>query len=160
MRAAAAAGTGRIVAVMARCDGADGLALAVRSGESTVDIGVRFALDPALPAPTVGFGMENAAGMAITSASTRDDGVTVARDAAGMGEVWLRLPALPLLKGDYRVAVFLACERAVHVYDWVPNAVTLAVSQQDLTQGVVSLPRSWSQGAPEAAEAPAVTGGG
>ena len=53
-------------------------------------------------------------------------------------------PHLPLLKGEYFINVFLACERGVYYYDTVLYAVELEVSQDGLEQGVVTLPHHWT----------------
>ena len=51
---------------------------------------------------------------------------------------------LPLLKGDYFINVFLACERGLHYYESALYAIDLEVTQDGLEQGVVTLRHDWS----------------
>ncbi len=126
-----------------------GRELAIHSGRTTLELHVCFASDPALPCPSVGVGIAHASGTVVASAGSVLDGVVLQRDAAGMGEAWLTLPALPLLQGDYSVTVILACERGLHPYEIVERALVLRVVQSSLEQGLVSLPHTWRRtGAP------------
>lgn len=56
----------------------------------------------------------------------------------------MRFSALPLLKGSYFVTVILLSEDGVHPYDMAKHCITLRVSQDGLTQGVVALPHQWN----------------
>ena len=142
-------GTAVITSITARADGVMGRELAIHSGRTTLELHVCFASDPALPCPSVGVGIAHASGTVVASAGSVLDGVVLQRDAAGMGEAWLTLPALPLLQGDYSVTVILACERGLHPYEIVERALVLRVVQSSLEQGLVSLPHTWRRtGAP------------
>jgi lipopolysaccharide transport system ATP-binding protein len=138
-------GTAVITAITARADGVAGRELAVHSGRTTLELHVGFASDPALPCPSVGIGIAHASGTVVASAGSVLDGVELQRDAAGAGEAWLTLPALPLLQGDYTVTVILACERGLHPYEIVERAITLRVVQSGLEQGLVTLPHVWQR---------------
>ena len=137
---------GRLLRVEGRSDGASGTVLAARSEESTVSVTVAYEIDPTLPPPSVALGIANAAGITVASASTANDDFKVPVDAGGRGEVTVSFPRLPLLKGDYSVTVFLACENAIHVYDFAERVVTLHVTQKGAVQGVVALPHAWRAG--------------
>lgn len=137
---------GRLLRVEGRSDGASGTVLAARSEQSTVSVTVAYEIDPTLPPPSVALGIANAAGITIASAGTAHDGFKVPVDAAGRGEVTVSFPRLPLLKGDYSVTVFLACENAIHVYDFAERALALHVTQQGTIQGVAALPHAWRAG--------------
>ncbi len=138
---------GRLLKVEGRTDDASsGTVLAARSEESTVSITVVFEIDPNLPPPSVALGIANAAGATVASASTANDGYNVPVNAAGQGVVTVTFPRLPLLKGDYSVTVFLACENAIHVYDFAERAIALRVTQQGMAQGVTALPHTWRDG--------------
>ena len=142
---AAAPGTGRIVRIKAQADGgAEGSELAVRSGETNVDIHIGFVIDPDLPVPSVAVGISDASGLTVASAGSHNDGVSLRMDAQGRGQVSLRLERLPLLKGLYTVTCFLASEDALHIYDQVLHAITLNVTQRGFEQGLVSLPHRWT----------------
>ncbi len=124
-------------------DGQSGTELAVHSGRTTVSLRVCFASDPTLPAPTVAFGIGHLSGITVSSGLSVQTGPAFTRDERGFGCALLNLPTVPLLRGDYHVSVFLACERALHVYEQVERAVTLRVSQRGLEQGLFTLPHDW-----------------
>ncbi|MEF3168546.1 MAG: ABC transporter ATP-binding protein [Deltaproteobacteria bacterium] len=134
---------GRIISVQGACDGKWGRQLHAISRKSTISFAVEFALDPSLPPPTVAVAIENAAGILVTSASTANEGLTVAMGKNGRGHAAIVFPEIPLLKGEYRASLFLACENGLHVYDHAPHAVTIIVTQEDIAQGIVDLPHRW-----------------
>lgn len=142
----AVVGSGRIVAVEGECDGVCGRHLQAVSQKSTLKVTVKFSADPALPPPNVALGIENAAGIGVSSVISLDDPAAVLRDARGHGQASVVFPALALLKGEYRFSAFLTCERGVHVYDVAPQCLTLVVSQTGLLQGMAVLPHRWTSG--------------
>ncbi len=138
-----AEGTARILGISGRSDGIEGRQLYPVSRRSTLEISVTFASDPRLPCPSVALGIENDAGIGVSSAIAYGDSGTVSRQADGHGQATVVFPRLPLLKGRYHVTVFLACERGLHVYDAAPRCLTLEVRQEDVLQGLVALPHHW-----------------
>lgn len=138
-----ARGTGRITRICASADGATGRELALRSGESDLQVTIEYAVDPALPSPSVALGISNSSGLTVASATSRNDGVLLTRDAAGIGTVTITFTKLPLLKGTYSLTFFLACENAVHLYDQVDHWLVLNVNQRGIEQGLVALPHEW-----------------
>lgn len=140
---ATAAGTTRFTQIDAQVDGQRQFPLAVHSRASCIEIEIGFASDPALPCPTVAWGLENEAGIGISSGISLAAPEAVTRQPDGAGGVRLRLPQLPLLKGRYYLTLFLVCERGLHVYDTAPRCLTLEVSQNDHLQGLVALPHEW-----------------
>lgn len=141
--AAAPSSSGRIIGVHGRCGDECGTRLHVKSLMSTVSVTVEFMLDPLLPRPTVALGIENAAGVAVSSVISTGNGMAVVVDANGKGQATVVFPHLPLMKGEYRIAAFLACEKGLHVYDWAAQCLTLEVSQDGAAQGIVELPHEW-----------------
>jgi len=142
----APANTARITGLAVRADGRAGTRLKLRSRESTLEVTVRFASDPALPAPSIGIGIIQASGFVVASAGSFNDSFEIARDAAGNGEATLVFPSLPLLKGEYTLNLYLLCERGLHMYDYALCYAALEVTQPDLEQGLVSLPHRWRNG--------------
>lgn len=65
------------------------------------------------------------------------------RDGDGKGKVIIVFPSLPLLRGDYYLDVYLACENAIRILDSVLNAAEFHVTQRGIEQGVVNLPHTW-----------------
>lgn len=140
----APAGTAAVSRIEAFADGLGGRELAIQSGRTTFLLRVHFASDPALPCPSLAVGFSHINGVAVSSSGSVNDGVELTRDAAGNGSVELTYERLPLMKGDYSVSVFLACERGLHVYEAIEHAVMLRVVQSDLEQGLVKMPHRWA----------------
>lgn len=134
-------------------DGQRGTELAIRSAATTLDIRVRFASDPALPAPTVAFGIGHLSGITLTSGLSTQAAKPFRRDAQGSGCAILELPDLPLLRGDYHISIVLACERGLHVYELIERAITLRVTQTGLEQGLFQIPHAWRDGSVPTADA-------
>lgn len=139
----APAGSGRILKVSASAGGLTGNKLEVKSKTSTLELTVAYAIDPSLAAPTVALAISSEAGMMVASVSTHNDGIQTQVAADGQGQVTVRFEQIPLLKGRYFVSAYLACERAIHVYDSVESCIELVVEQKGVEQGVVTLPREW-----------------
>lgn len=140
-----AQGTARITRVVARSEGVEGRIVPVVSRTSDVSITVEFVSDPQLPCPSVALGIDTEAGVGVSSAVAMPEQQAVWRGADGRGRATVVFPAMPLLKGRYRVHVYLACEQALHVYDTALDCVTLEVSQGDALQGLVALPHYWER---------------
>lgn len=141
--APAAAGTARIDSVSGKVGGQEGRELAVVSGVSDLEVTVRYSIDPALPQPSVAIGFADANSQTISSILSTNDGITLKTDAEGHGEVTICVPKIPLLKGRYTITAFLACEKALHLYQMVERSLTLNVTQKGLEQGVVQLAHHW-----------------
>jgi lipopolysaccharide transport system ATP-binding protein len=136
-------GSGRIVKVTASSDGVSSAQLNLRSSESDLRIDIDFSADPALPVPSVALGISDSNGLTVASATSHNDGVTLARDAQGHGRATIVFPKFPLLKGQYTVTCFLATEDGIHVYEQVDRCIVLNVSQKGLEQGLVALEHEW-----------------
>ncbi|MBI5612844.1 MAG: ABC transporter ATP-binding protein [Gammaproteobacteria bacterium] len=138
-------GTARLTGVVATVGGKNGSPLELETGRSDLQITTCFDSDPALPCPSVALAFLGEDQRIVTSAGTHNDGLTLARDPLGRGEVSVIFSKFPLLKGNYWLSVYLLGEDGVHVYDQAFAAVELRVSQRGLEQGLVSLPRRWLQ---------------
>lgn len=141
--ASAPSDSGRITKVLAHTEDQTGAKLNLQTQKDTLTLTVEFILDPKLPQPTVAFSFETAAGITVSSVISSDQKGSVIINDDGVGHATVVFPQLALLKGEYRVAVFLACERGIHVYDWAAQSITLNVTQSNTLQGVVVLPHSW-----------------
>ncbi|WP_447553433.1 ABC transporter ATP-binding protein [Vreelandella sp. EE22] len=120
------------------------------SGESTLEIEIAFASDPALPCPGVAVTISTTSGQIVTSSGSWEEGVTLSRNANGEGRIAIGFPALALLKGEYHVGAYLFCERGLHSYEWVDPISGFHVTQQSVARGVVRLPHQWQALAPGA----------
>jgi len=140
-----AEGTARITEATVSIDGVSGRQLDAISRQSELCVTVAFASDLGLLTPSVGLMIVSGDGQAITSAGTQHDGLIIQRDTQGQAKVRVRFAQLALLKGEYRVDVYLLCENAIHVYDKAEAVAVFKVRQHGLEQGVVSLPRQWTQ---------------
>lgn len=141
---AAPEGSARITRIEALADGVAGRELAIHSGATDLEIRIAFASDPKLPCPTAAIGVQHASGVVATSAGSVLTGAPFERGPDGSGVAVLRIPAVPLLQGDYHVTVILACERGLHPYEIVEQAIRLRVVQSHLLQGLVTMPHAWS----------------
>ncbi|MBH9578016.1 ABC transporter ATP-binding protein [Inhella proteolytica] len=137
-------GEGRILSLQARAGQQVGRHLKLHSGREDLVLDVAFQVDPALPAPSVLMALATRAGTLVASAGTHNDGLVLERDARGNGRVSLTLPKLPLLKGEYVIDIYLACERGLHYYATAPSAFELQMTQDGLEQGVVNLGHRWA----------------
>jgi lipopolysaccharide transport system ATP-binding protein len=134
--------TGRIVAIEAWTDdGQQGRELAIHSQTTSLFVRVRFASNPELPAPRVGFGLGHISGITLSSGLCQPN---LVRDVQGRGEVTLHFPKLPLLQGDYFLTLILGCERGLHVYDMAERMVLLRVNQSGLEKGWMLVPHEWN----------------
>lgn len=134
----------RLLSVEASADGVIGKVLTLKAGASTLKVDVAFQCDPALPAPTVAYGLESISGTLVSSGSTLFDGQSSGVSAGGLGHVSLFFPHLPLMRGRYRLTIFLGCERCIHIYDHALYCVELDVMHDGLEQGLVFLPHAWN----------------
>ncbi|WNL43441.1 ABC transporter ATP-binding protein [Halomonas sp. PAMB 3264] len=146
-RRAAPQGSARLLSTQVRIDGKtpDARYPAV-SGESTLDIEIAFASDPALACPGVAVTLSTPAGQIVTSSGSWEEGVTPERNEHGEGRIAIRFEALALLKGEYHVGAYLFCERGLHSYEWVDPVSSFHVTQSSVARGVVRLPHQWQAG--------------
>jgi len=130
----------RITGIDLRVDGEhDKIA---RSGESTVEITIDFAVE-AGECPSVAVAFFTQDGRCVSSAGTVNDGIGEIAAQSGNARVTAVFDRLPLLRGEYTVAVWLLCERALFTNEAVEQAGRLVVTQCGLEQGLVSLPHRW-----------------
>ena len=137
-------GEARLTKVQVSVDGVTGKFRKARSAQSELRVCVEFRIAPDLPPPTVVFALETLGGQLVTSTSTFFDDIQVDVDAQSCGKASLCYPSLPLMKGSYRVSIFLACERVIHVYDHAAYCVEIEVEDTGLEQGLVFLPHVWN----------------
>jgi lipopolysaccharide transport system ATP-binding protein len=117
--------------------------LALQSSQSTLSIKISFVADLSLDVPSIYVTIVTKNETHIASAGSKNDGVALTRAADGSGAAVLVFPKIPLLKGEYYINVYLACEQALHVYDHFQHAEKLYVTQSGLERGFVSLPHRW-----------------
>ena len=118
--------------------------------ESDLRIQVDFSSDPDLPLPTLVFEILSESGETVSSGGTLFDRISLERDATGQGTVELLFSKLPLMRGRYRLSLYLTCERMIHVYDQALACLTFLVQQPNIEKGIVFVPHSW-QNSPKSA---------
>lgn len=138
-----AKGYARLETVTVEIDGIPCNTAIAMSGQSTMQVDVKFATDPSLPCPTVAVTLHSMDGRVITSAASWEDRIIPQLTQEGIGEVKLLFEQLPLLKGEYLVSVYLLCEQGIHLYDSVYGATKLQVQQQNRLQGFFMIPHQW-----------------
>ena len=138
-----AKGYARLETVTVEIDGIPCNTAIAKSGQSTMQVDVKFATDPSLPCPTVAVTLHSMDGRVITSAASWEDRIIPRLLPEGIGEIKLLFEQLPLLKGEYLVSVYLLCEQGIHLYDSVYGATKLQVQQQNRLQGFFMIPHQW-----------------
>ena len=141
--ATAVPGYARFTRIEIAVGGKPGRQLVARSGADSLAVSVAFDSDPLLPPPVVGVMLDYGTLLAMTSETSRADGLTIERDALGRGEATITFPRLALRKGEYLIGVYLGCENALHVYDSAPAFATLTVESVRPEPGLVDLAHSW-----------------
>lgn len=138
-----AKGYARLETVVVEIDGAPCAVAVAESGQSAIQVDVKFSTDPSLPCPTVAVTLHSMDGRVITSAASWEDSIIPRLTPEGIGEIKLLFEQLPLLKGEYLVSVYLLCEQGIHLYDSVYGATKLQVQQQNRLQGFFMIPHQW-----------------
>jgi lipopolysaccharide transport system ATP-binding protein len=134
---------GRITHVETHTEDQTGDQLTLQSGKSDLIIDVDFLYKPTLPPPTVAVGIVRKDGLLVSSASTDNDKQIIPSHPEGKGSARIVFQQVPLLKGNYMVNVYLACENALHLYDQAEGIASLTVSQKGVEQGVVTISHKW-----------------
>ncbi len=140
-------GHARLLEVVVTVDGVTGRTFQVGAGISDVVINVRFQSDPDLPVPAVAFGIETLTGSPVSMGSSGFDAIAISLDENSRGEVCLKFPKIPLMRGRYRLTIYLTCERTLHLYDQALYCSEFEVVHHGIEQGVVFLPHAWNHGA-------------
>ncbi len=82
----------------------------------------------------------------VASCSTANDGLTLMTDAHGAGQATIIFNPILLLRGVYRVRVWLLDAQGLFLHEEVAEAGRITVEQSGLEQGLVSLPHEWELG--------------
>lgn len=138
------AGQARILKIEASSGAQRGNRLTLRSRQDELRVQVDFCFDEDLQLPSVSFGLETAAGVAVSSGGTLFDQVQPIKTSPGRATATLRFPCLPLMKGNYRLTIFLGCERAIHLYDQALYCVDIKMEHEGNEQGLCFLPHCWN----------------
>jgi lipopolysaccharide transport system ATP-binding protein len=134
---------GRIAHVETHTENQIGEQLTLQSGKSDLIIDIDFLYNPTLPPPTVAIGIVRKDGLLVSSASTENDKQIIPSHPEGKGSARIVFQQVPLLKGNYMVNVYLACEKALHLYDQAEGIASLTVLQKGVEQGVVTISHQW-----------------
>jgi len=140
-------GHARLSHIEVSLDGITDRVLYGRPGENNLSIRLQFESDPNLPTPTVGATIDYGTLVTVACAVSCFENIVIERDEHGRGEVTLEFPNLPLRKGEYRVAVYLASEDAIHIYDNAQDVATIKIEDTLPSPGLVNLPCRWQTSA-------------
>lgn len=130
---------GRLKSVRVTVDGVVG-GVAV-SGRSTVAVEFEYVVSEGVPSVALAF--HSLDGRCVASTGSVNDGVSLAVADNGYGRARCVFERLPLLRGEYSIAAWLLCDRALFVHEGVQEVCRLKVEHDGLEQGVVSLPHRW-----------------
>lgn len=140
---AAPEGHARFSHIEVSLDGKTGQILHGRPGQNKLSINVQFQSDPEMPAPTVGATIDYGTLVTVICVGSLFDNIVIERDEHGRGEVTIDFPELPLRKGEYLVAVYLASEDAIHIYDNAQGVATIKIEDKLPTPGLVKMACQW-----------------
>lgn len=141
---AALAGHARIDAVRVWLDGVLGDELYGESACSRLRVEIDFHADPALPAPSAVVVLSSDSGRILATQFSLQSACVLQRSPTGRGTAVFECADLLLNKGRYRVGAYLACERGVHVYQWIDPVAHINLHRATLDLGFFVLPGKWS----------------
>ena len=136
-------GCAKLSRVEVNAGGRSGANIELECGCDDLVVKAEFRSDPTIPAPSLAVTLTRADGMVVASVGSINDGFVFTRTPEGQGHASVTFTKLPLLKGEYWVNVYLACDQAIHEYDQAVMVARLQVRQKGLEQGVVTLPHYW-----------------
>lgn len=113
------------------------------SGESDLEISVRFHPGEGVPLPSVAIAISGGDGRILSSVGSFHDGVVLSLNDDGQGVARIVFPKLSLLRGHYYLDVALLCEKGIHLYESIRRTAELHVDQKGLERGFVMLPHEW-----------------
>lgn len=106
-------------------------------------IEVDYAYDGKLEAPALIYEIFTLSGQTVTSGISKNDGFLMSCGNDGKGTAAICFPNIKLMRGKYRVDVYLMCEKCIHLYDHASSCLILDVKQENNEKGVVFLEHSW-----------------
>jgi lipopolysaccharide transport system ATP-binding protein len=136
-------GSARIKLATVSIDGRTEQPLMARSLESQLSVSCQFEYDIKLPVPGVAVTISTQDGRIVGSVGTWNDQVEPKPISNGVAECHVDFPKIPMLKGMYRVGVYLYCEKGIHNYEWADPVSEFRVIQSDNEQGLIRLPHIW-----------------
>ncbi|MCA0327577.1 MAG: ATP-binding cassette domain-containing protein [Proteobacteria bacterium] len=134
----------RLVRAEVRLDGVAGKELRGESGRSRLEVDVHLQVSEQEPQPRAAVVISSDTGKIIGSTFS-PPGAIQARDAQGHASIGFDLTDLPLNKGRYRVGVYLLCQQARYVYEWVDPFAHLELIGHGPYQGPWLTPGAWTQ---------------
>ena len=136
-------GHARLSDITISLEGQSGKVFKIGRKNRDLRVNIQFESDPQLEPPTVGVAINYGTLLTVACVVSLTENILIEVDDIGRGEVIIDFPSLPLRKGVYYVAVYLATEDAIHIYDHVDVAATLNVEDALSEPGVVSLEHQW-----------------
>jgi ABC-type polysaccharide/polyol phosphate transport system ATPase subunit len=115
-----------------------------RAGES-IAVNLAWESDDASRAFHVGVGLNRSDEVEVFSLSTAASGLAPFAGARRY-RVTLRIPNVPLVKGEFTIYAFLLDEQALHVYDRRILPRALVFHREQYAFGLVEVPHEWSGG--------------
>ncbi len=120
----------------------------VREGERTFSPGAPWELEIEWKAADpsrkfhLGVGVDRADGVQVCSFATHQAGLPPVGGGAS-GRARLLVPALPIVKGDFALYVFLLDEEGLHIYDQRVVHGAFRVANADYRIGLMTVPHRW-----------------
>lgn len=106
---------------------------------------VEFTSNINAPTPTLIYEIFTQSGQTVTSGISKNDGFLLPRDEDGNGTVNISFPNINLMRGRYRIDIYLMCENALHLYDHASSCVIFDMLQENHEKGIAFLPHEWKK---------------
>ena len=116
-----------------------------RRPHGELEIAIDWESDSSDRAFQLGVGVNRSDEVEILSFSSARDG-HAAFSGSRAYSVVLRVPDLPMVKGDYTIYVFLVDEQSLHIYDRRILPSALSIRDQNYHFGLIETPHHWLDG--------------
>jgi len=114
------------------------------SRQSNFNVKIDFQSDINEDTPVIAICFLNDEAKCIASSGTHVDQLLITRDEKGLSSIEISYPQLPLLKGNYYIDIYLMGNDGIYIYEHNYKVYEFKVIQNDLEQGVVSMPHQWN----------------
>lgn len=106
---------------------------------------VEFTSNINAPTPTLIYEIFTQSGQTVTSGISKNDEFLLPRDEDGNGTIDICFPNINLMRGRYRIDIYLMCENALHLYDHASSCVIFDMVQENHEKGVAFLTHEWKK---------------
>lgn len=132
----------RFIDVAVTLDGVSGINLHGYTGKSTLCVDAVVQTSETEPHPLIAVVISSESGKILASGHCSPE-VVKAKNVQGHAHVRYTLEHLPLNKGQYRIGVYLLCQQARYVYEWMDPFCHIEMEHNGQHQGQWLLAGNW-----------------